>query len=273
MRVEDCCQALLRQILPKIDPHRDGCCLDVGVGTFAFYCELFAQLGFSTIAVEPSPVLHLRRLCDRHSIQLIEACLSDHNGTQTLYMGQFIRFPNRNFSSLDSRWFGSSPQTKQVTTLDLIELLRITATHKVTCLKLDIEGWEPIVIQQLTKLQASQLPALIMFEYGGGGQRRRGNKGWSPLFLQGTLTCLQTLKHCGYGFSIAIDYAHAAQAQLFDLQLHSLEPDSLFPSKAVYGNIISCRGFGYSEAEINGITSPFKGGMVNWFMEKLITES
>ena len=49
MKVEDCCQALLAQILPTVDPQRQGICIDVGVGTFAFYCELFAQLGFETL--------------------------------------------------------------------------------------------------------------------------------------------------------------------------------------------------------------------------------
>lgn len=270
MRVEDCCQALLRQILPDIDPHGNGYCLDVGVGTFAFYCELFVKLGFPTIAVEPSPVHHLRRLCNRHSIQLIEACLSDHNGTQTLYMGKFIRFANQNFNSLHAEWFGSSSQTKQVTTLNLPELLRITEVHKMTCLKLDIEGWEPIIIQQLAELPASHLPVVVMFEYGGGGPRHHGRKGWTPFFTKGTLTCLRTLKYCGYGFSIMIDSSHKAQAQFLDLQSHSLETDDLFPSNAMYGNIISFRDCEYPKDDVVRISKPFQGGIANWLVEKLI---
>ena len=56
MRVEACCQAVLTDLLPKIDPQRLGKCLDVGVGTFAFYCQKFAELGFEAIAVEPLPI-------------------------------------------------------------------------------------------------------------------------------------------------------------------------------------------------------------------------
>ena len=51
MRVEACCQAVLTDLLPKIDPQRLGKCLDVGVGTFAFYCQQFAELGFEAIEV------------------------------------------------------------------------------------------------------------------------------------------------------------------------------------------------------------------------------
>ena len=38
MRVEACCQSLLAEILPEIDPKKEGYCIDVGAGTFAFYC-------------------------------------------------------------------------------------------------------------------------------------------------------------------------------------------------------------------------------------------
>ncbi|MEL7036636.1 MAG: FkbM family methyltransferase [Cyanobacteria bacterium J06592_8] len=270
MHVEDCCLALLDYILPEIDPDQNGYCLDVGVGTFAFYCERTAKLGFPTIAVEPLPVAKLRRLCDRHSIQLIEACLSDHNGTQTFYMGKFARFSNSNFNSLKPNWFGSSSQTKQVKTFDLAELLRITNVEKITCLKLDVEGWEPVAIKQLIDLPPSQLPLLTMFEYGGGGLRHRGNGGWSSQFLDGTLTCLQTLKQCGYGFSVVIDYAHEAEAKFFDLRSHSLDPDEIFLPNAIYGNIISFRDSDYPPATITQISQHYEGGVADWFVKQVI---
>ncbi|MGL5083057.1 MAG: FkbM family methyltransferase [Microcoleaceae cyanobacterium] len=270
MRVEPCCQALLKQILPDIDPNRNGFCLDVGVGTFAFYCELFSQLGFSTFAIEPLPVPKLRRICQRRSIRLLEYCLSDRNGTQPLHVGRFARLSNQNFNSLEAEWFGSSAETKQVPTLDLAELLRMTAASTVTCLKLDIEGWESVVIQQFTDLPPAQLPTLTMFEYGGGGSRHRGSKGWSPKFLQGTMTCLKTLQECGYGFSILIDYAYDAQIKILDLQSLDLDPNAIFAANAIYGNIISFRGCDYSEAIIQRISEPYKGGWMNWLEEKLV---
>jgi len=198
MRVKSCCQNLLQEILPTIDPDREGICLDFGVGDFAFYCDLFSKLGFSSVAVEPSPNWNLRRICQRHSIELLECCLSDQNGTQTLYLGEFAILANCNFNSLESEWFASSKKTKQVSTITLLELLRITATSKITCLKLDIEGWEIVVIEQLKTLYSSQLPQVVMFEYGGGCRRYDGEQGWSPKFLTRTMKCLETLQKCGY---------------------------------------------------------------------------
>lgn len=270
MEVESCCQALLKRILPEVDPQKSGYCVDVGVGTFAFYCELFAKLGFKTIAVEPSPIKKLQKLCDRQSIQLVEACLSDKNGTQTLYMGNFASFANQNFNSLEAEWFGSSPNTKEVKTLELKTFLETTNIKQLTCLKLDIEGWEPVVMKQFPELSLSQLPKITMFEYGGGSPRNQNGKGWSKSFLEGTLTCLKTLKQCGYGFSIIIDYVYDAQPKIIDLQNHSLDPDDLFLPNAVYGNIISFREGDFSEAEITKICKPYQGGVINWLVGKIV---
>jgi FkbM family methyltransferase len=271
MEVESCCQALLKRILPEVDPQKSGYCVDVGVGTFAFYCELFAKLGFPTIAVEPSPIKKLQKLCDRQGIQLVEACLSDKNGTQTLYMGNFASFANQNFNSLEAEWFGSSPNTKEVQTLDLMTFLDDQKIDHLTCLKLDIEGWEPVVMKQLSALPVMKLPKITMFEYGGGSPRNQGGKGWSKSFLDGTLTCLETLKNCGYGFSIMVDYAHDAEVKIFDLQTHPLTPDELFLENALYGNIISFRGGAFSEEAIANICKSYRGGVINWLVEKIVS--
>src|SRR4029077_8803890 len=76
MQVEECCSALLELILPSIDKDRSGWAIDVGVGTFCFYCEQFARLGFRTAAVEPLPVEELKNLCSKFNIRLVETCLS-----------------------------------------------------------------------------------------------------------------------------------------------------------------------------------------------------
>lgn len=283
MRVEACCQSLLKTILPHLDTNRQGVCFDIGVGSFAFYCDLFAKLGFSTVAVEPSPNQKLKRLCYRSSIQLLECCLSDQNGTQTLHLGKFAYLFNRNFNSLEPEWFASSQQTKLVPTINLSELLRITETEKITCLKLDIEGWETVIIEQLKQLNSSQLPKVIMFEYGGGSRRYQGGKGWSPKFLQGTMNCLETLHNCGYGLSILIDYAPSATTKIFDLQSFQLDPDQIFLPNAVYGNIIAFQGNNNIESAIDlkgeemvtmihQITTPYKGKWLNTLIERFATQ-
>ena len=271
MRVEACCQELLRHFLPVLDPQRKGVCFDVGVGTFALYCELFAKQGFTTVAVEPLPTKKLKRICQQHSIRLFEQCLSDHIGTQTLHMGRFAGIANSNFSSLDPDWFGVSSNTREVATTDLNSLINLTGGYPITCFKLDIEGWEPVVIQQFQQLSKAQLPYLVMFEYGGGGNRFQNRKGWSPKHFGGSMNCLQTLQDLGYGQSIIVDYAAGTTARVFDLQTVDLSQNTLFPTHSVYGNILSFYEFHLDKARIEAICTPYKHGLVNWLVGKLIS--
>lgn len=271
MRVEACCQALFEQLLPDLDPQRQGLCVDVGVGTFAFYCELFARLGYGTVAVEPSPTDKLRAICRQHSIQLIEQCLSDRVGVQTLHMGQFANLANSNFSSLAADWFGASSHTRQVATLDLVTLLTQVNATQITAFKLDIEGWEPMVIQQFAELTTQLLPQVVMFEYGGGSSRAQGNKGWSPKFLAGTIDCLETLQRRGYNFSIMVDYAAGTPVKVFDLQASDLIQESLFYQNGVYGNILCFHQKRFSAEHIHSICAPYDGGLANWLVSKFVS--
>lgn len=271
MRVEACCQALFEHLLPDLDPQRRGLCVDVGVGTFAFYCELFARLGFTTVAVEPSPTDKLRAVCQQYSIRLIEQCLSDRVGIQPLHLGQFASVANSNFSSLAADWFGASTTTRPVPTLDLATLINQVAATQITAFKLDIEGWESVVIQQFKELTLALLPRVVMFEYGGGGSRQKGEKGWSPKFLAGSLDCLHTLQQQGYGFSIMVDYAPGTRAKVFDLQTLDLAKTSPFYANAVYGNMLCFYQQRYSLAQIEHLCRPYGGGLANWLVSKLVS--
>lgn len=271
MRVEACCQALFEHLLPDLDPDRQGLCVDVGVGTFAFYCELFARLGFATVAVEPSPTDKLRAICQQYPIQLFEQCLSDRVGTQTLHMGQFANLANSNFSSLAADWFGASGTTRQVPTLDLATLLGQVSASQITAFKLDIEGWEPVVIKQFAALPVELLPQVVMFEYGGGSSRAQGDKGWSPKFLEGTMACLKTLQQRGYDFSVMVDYASGTEARVFDLQTLDLAEESPFYPNGVYGNILCFYQQRFSEARIHRVCAPYGGGLANWVVSKLVS--
>lgn len=273
MRVEACCHALLEHLLPDLDPDRQGLCVDVGVGTFAFYCELFARLGFATVAIEPSPTNKLRALCQQYPIQLIEQCLSDRRGTQTLHMGQFANLANSNFSSLAVDWFGASSSTRLVPTLDLATLLSQVSTPYLTAFKLDIEGWESVVIKQFAELPSQHLPRVIMFEYGGGSSRTQGSKGWSPKFFGGTMTCLKILQQKGYAFSIMVDYVSGTQARVFDLQSLDLARESPFYSNGVYGNILCFYQTHFPPERIQRICAPYHGGLAHWLVSTLVSEA
>ncbi|MEQ8999220.1 MAG: FkbM family methyltransferase [Coleofasciculus sp. B1-GNL1-01] len=261
MHVEECCQALLAHLLPIIDEKREGICIDVGVGTFTFYCELFADLGFKTFAVEPLPCNTLQQMCQFYGITLFENCLADINGVQTLHIGTFQGNDNLNLCSLEKDWWGASTKTVQVECLTLNKLLSDIntqkSTQKITCLKLDIEGAELTVIRQLLELPESLLPSVVMFEYGGGDNRETGEKGWSQKFLDATLECLEILKLCGYSFSLIIEASKEATESIFDLQKHNLDPDQIFNSQAIWGNIISFRNFSYPSQQIQELCLPF----------------
>ena len=273
MRVEACCQALLAEILPEIDPKKEGYCIDVGVGTFAFYCEVFAKLGYPTIAVEPLPVKKLKQICDRYPIKLIESCLSNLDGKQTLYLGNFAGLFNSNFSSLSPDWFGSSQKTKEIKSITLPTLLDKIKPTQITCLKLDIEGWEFNVIEQLPKISKTLLPKIVMFEYGGGVNKNQGKKGWSKDFLDKTLNCLSVLQSCGYGSSMMIDFAPRTQEKMFDLRSLDLKKDQLFSNKSVYGNIISLRDCIIPEEKIHNICqSYYNSSLIDLLVNTVVSQ-
>ncbi|MEB3228951.1 MAG: FkbM family methyltransferase [Synechocystis sp.] len=269
MRVEPCCQALLATLLPQIDPDRQGVCIDVGVGTFAFYCQIFAELGFEAIAVEPLPVKALQKLAERPNLTLLPVCLSDQDGEQTLYVGKFAGIFNSNFSSLSPQWFGASGQAKQVKTLSLESLIEQQKIQQITCLKLDIEGWEWQVIKQLETVKNELLPAVVMFEYGGGVNRKKNQKGWSPEFFKNTLESLALLKAKGYGHGLLLDFVPDRQEVMFDLKdLEVSDLENLFPPDSVYGNIIIFKTYQPDPHQVAQVCQSYY--RVNW-IERLVT--
>lgn len=273
MRVEACCQSVLAEILPILDPNREGVCIDVGVGTFAFYCERFARLGFNTVAVEPLPVKKLQTICQRYNIRLIKTCLSDIDGVQNLYIGKFLGLFNHNFNSLSPDWFGASSDIKQVKSMTLSSLLASLDAQKITCIKLDVEGWESQIIKQFDELPCSLFPKVIMFEYGGGTSKRNAKRGWSPKFLQATSDCLRTLKQCGYSLSVMIDYAYSAKETIFDLQSSNLDINALIPNTSIYGNIISFKEWTDPEEKIAQTCSLYYGGIVPRLVSAMLSRT
>lgn len=253
MHVEPCCQALLAQILPEADRKRSGLAIDIGVGTFAFYCQLFEQLGFTTIAVEPLPTTQLLQMCRCHNIRLIESCISDVDGFVNLYIGNFNCEENLNLNSMRSDWWGSTATARQVRSSSLSNLLADVDAHNITCLKIDVEGMEFSVIQQLLTLQETLLPEVLMFEYGGGGTRESEQGGWSKEIFDGTINSLEILLSLGYQQTILIDSADDTKEQVLELKSIVLEPTTVFPPQSVYGNIITLRGVQYLESKIASI--------------------
>jgi FkbM family methyltransferase len=238
MHVEECCQALLHHVLPKIDKSRKGLCIDVGVGTFALYCEIFAQTGFNTIAVEPLPTPAVTKTCRSLGITLINSCVYDNDGIQTMYTGTFNGTENMNLSSIRSDWWGSSSNSVQVRSITLATLLKTVAARSITCLKLDVEGVESIIIEQLESVKTSLLPSVVMFEYGGGGSMQEGKAGWSKEGIDDTLACFRILKDLHYNTAILVDSLPNSKERVIDLTEINILPDIYFQPQSIYGNAI-----------------------------------
>lgn len=258
MHVEECCQSLLAYILPLVDKKRNGICIDVGVGTFAFYCEMFSRLGFQTVAVEPLPGDALRRVCCRYGVTLVECCLSGVNGIQTLYIGNYHGADNLNLCSLLPNWWGASSKTQQVQSMTLSTLLSAINAKALTCLKLDVEGMEFTIIRQFLTLPELLLPSVVMFEYGGGDNKESGRAAWSPRFLAATMESLRVLQKCGYGFSVVIEAAPGTTEHIVELPPYELEPEQVFHPYAIYGNIISLKGSFYEKKEVERICTAYR---------------
>ena len=238
MHVEECCRALLHYALPRIDQNRKGLCIDVGVGTFELYCELFARIGFDTVAVEPLPTPTVSMLCGFHGIVLIKSCVYDNDGTQTMYTGTYNDSKNMNLSSIRPDWWGSSSHSVQVPSMTLGTLLETVNAHLITCLKLDVEGVESVIIKQLRQVPASLLPAVVVFEYGGGSTRQEGKAGWSESGIDDTLSCFRALKDLSYRTTILVDSSPEGNEHVIDLAKVNVSPDTFFHPGSIYGNAV-----------------------------------
>jgi hypothetical protein len=88
MECENRTEALLTQTLPQVDPRRVGTCIAVVVGTYHWYCDLFAKAGYRSVAVEPVPAEPFIRHLREGGILFYEGAVGDHDGTVTVYLGK-----------------------------------------------------------------------------------------------------------------------------------------------------------------------------------------
>jgi hypothetical protein len=122
--------------------------------------------------------------------------------------------------------------------MTLYTLLTTINAHLITCLKLDVEGVESVIIRQLQQIPAFLLPASIVFEYGGGSTKQDQKAGWSEIGINDTLSCFRVLKYLHYRTMIIIDSSPESNERIFDLAEVNILPDILFHPRSVYGNAI-----------------------------------
>ena len=239
MHVEDCCQALLAELLIPYKGSNDSYAIEIGCGTFAFYCELFDKLGLKSVAVEPLPVKELKDLCYYRGIPLVESCVADHDGLIDLYIGSFQENENFNLNSTRPNWWGATSTVKTVKSMTLQSLINEFSMKSINCLKIDIEGAEYSVLKQMSEISSLLIPKVLMFEYGGGGTFESQQGGWKEEFLQDTINILNFLHTLGYQKIIKIDSEQGSKEKIWHLSDIATESKTIFDSGNIYGNIIA----------------------------------
>ncbi len=140
-------------------------CLDIGANVGALTLVLAKAVGSAgrVLAFEPHPALveRLRRNVELNRYQqvtVVEAAVSDGDGTATLYGHQPDAF-RQSLSSLRSDDVVHEPlEVETLAGSGCESRFGLTGCHVV---KIDVEGHEPVVLQQLEGLIAKHRPFLI----------------------------------------------------------------------------------------------------------------
>lgn len=235
MDYETRARAILTESLRAVPHCSRGVAIDVGVGIGNLYCVDFARLGYRTFAVEPLPNEFLRETCRTNAITLVEACLTDRDGTVELFLGTYKGQEFLNVSSIYQEWWGSSTESRVVRSMRLASLIETYGIKKISCLKIDTEGSEFLIISNLSSLSPGLLPALVQFEYGGGASKVERKGGWSKRFFEMTMGNLACLRELGYKVGVLVESTLPSEV-LFSLQQQNFE--MLFPDCCEVGNII-----------------------------------
>lgn len=259
MDVEKKIFTLIPYLLKKYDKRKIGVAIDIGVGTFNFYCEVFKDEGFNTYAIEPLPSENLQKLVKERNINLISACITGFNGKIMIYSGQFHGSQSSDLSSIHKSWWGVNEQSN-VSLVDSIRLEKLFSEYsidQITYMKIDTEGSEWEIISQFQELDRTTLPKIVEFEYGGGASKHEQKAGWSQEYFSKTIDCISTLKECGYKYVLVFD---REENQPLFYTLRSLRNiKHIFKETYVYGNLIFFKEKKFSNRKIsllfNGKTS------------------
>lgn len=226
-------QAIIETLADEFDPQRNGVAIEIGVGTDNFYAVQYRQAGLKCIAVDPiahPPFLEIAR---QYDIQFEEACIYDHETELTLFSNSLT-----DLSSLNSDWWGvDTNNQKKVKAILLSTLLNKYQIEKITFLKADTEGSEYEILKQLKDVQQTLLPAVVEFEYGGGGIKENGAGGWQQKYFDKVIATINLLKALGYQQALIID-STAATPSLINLQ-EVTDADILFAPTFEYGNFLA----------------------------------
>jgi FkbM family methyltransferase len=240
-------QSIIKLMVNTFDPDKKGAAIEVGVGTDNFYSVKFKEEGLECIAVDPIAYPPFLKLAAEKNIHFEEACIYDEEGEITLFSNDYS-----DLSSVNQDWWGVDINNqKKVKAILFSTLLKKYNVTKITFLKTDTEGSELEIIKQLVELEKSGLPAVVEFEYGGGGFRRDGNGGWNEKYFNKVIAIINTLQNLEYEQGLIID-SNDVMPLFFDLK--SIEdPGALFKPNYEYGNFLAFKNKIQNIAEFESI--------------------
>lgn len=243
--------SLLQTLLPAVDPGRHGWFVEIGCGSFQYFFQRIAPLGFRSLAVEPLVVPRLRTACQQSGTTLLGTCVGPQDGSATMYVGSFNGQTCVDVSSLMPNWWGSSQQAVTVNSVTLGRAL--TGIDLVTALKLDVEGAEAMIVQQMLTLPAQQLPRILAFEFVGEGHPHTMSRPGGIEFVRNSSICLDVLQRLGYGTGVVLD-TDASAARVFDLRRDAV-PDlaDAFGPNSNWGNVLLLHGSVATEIDLAAI--------------------
>jgi len=191
--------------------------------------------------VEPLPSSELLAKIKEYNIDFLKGCIYLTNSKIDFYTGYFQNESFDDVSSVHSDWWGVTNESVKLcvpsyTFKYLIDTFHVNA---ITYLKIDTEGSEWEIIQQLNNNLRIELPKIVQFEYGGGSLKKENKDGWSEYYFNKTIDSLNHLKTLGYNHILLFE-ANSNKLIMHNLQ----ETDNLkdtFKEEFSYGDILVCK--------------------------------
>jgi len=258
---------LIRLIADKVDKNRQGCAIEIGIGTDNFYSYIFNDLKFKTIAVDPIPFQPFVDEAKTRNIIFDETCIYEDDGEIDIFTST-----HSDLSSVHENWWGINGQTKRtVRSKTLLTLLNDHQTSSITFFKVDTEGAELEIIKQFSLLEKGMLPQIVEFEYGGGHLKKTGLGGWSDEFYNKNLEVLHVLKKLGYSEGLIFDSLNIDPVYFSIVELNNF--DSIFADDFEYGNIVIFK----NEIDLRDLLNEelliFQNGLLKTYINELHLEN
>lgn len=205
----------------------EGVCIDAGIGDGDYYFEWFANMGYKVVAIDPVASEYIELLCNQSKATLYKVALGLGSGVATLHYSH-----DAQIRSLSNVW--GNDNAVEVMTISLPELWAMIEEPAIAALKLDIEGVEPTIIQQLQDIE--KLPTVIAFEIGGVYPFKTGLGRWNATAMYELTESIVLLWKLGY--TDAQMFVSGEKDYAFTMRNGDMP---MIPNDAEWGNMVFVR--------------------------------